>query len=394
MGVPKQYLRVEDSKQDPEKKEEKRKKQKTISVAVVPEEKPLRFKGAANFRMRLVCATLAGKTIRIDDIRPFEESVGLQDFEASFLRLLDKVSNGCTIAINETGTSLKYQPGLLVGGSGLVHDCPPSRSISYYLEALVLLAPFCKNPISLTLNGVTNEKQDLSVDIIRTMTLPLMKIFGLEVEPKLTVKKRGAPPLGGGQAIFTCPIVDHLKPINLTEEGKIKRIRGIAYTTKCSPQFAKRMIDPARGVLNYIPDVHIYSDHFKGKDSGLSGGYGMSLVAESTTGVYLSADSTAAEGDLPEDLGKSTALALINEISQGGCVDSSHQAMMLLLMILCPEDVSKIRLGKLTPYTIECLRLYKEIFGVTFKIVPDPSNTTLLLSCLGIGFKNYSRKTA
>lgn len=32
------------------------------------------------------------------------------DFEASFLRLLEKVTNGCSIQINNTGTSLKYKP--------------------------------------------------------------------------------------------------------------------------------------------------------------------------------------------------------------------------------------------------------------------------------------------
>jgi len=317
-----------------------------------------------------------------------------ENTKSVFLRLLEQISNGMTVTVSPTSTSLKYVPGLLVGGSGLLHDCPLTRSVSYYLEALVLLAPFCKNPISLTLNGITNENQDLSVDIIRAMTLPLLKLFGLETEPKITIKKRGAPPLGGGQVLFTCPIINQLKPISLVDEGKIKRIRGVAYTTKCSPQYANRMIDSARRVFNdYIPDVYIYSDHYKGKDSGLSGGFGMSLVAESTTGVYLSASSTAVEGTLPEDLGNITALTLMNEISQGGCVDSNHQAMILLFMILCPEDVSKVRMGKLTPYTIDCLRLYQEIFGVTFKIVPDPSTTTTLLSCLGIGFKNISRKT-
>lgn len=51
----------------------------------------------------------------------------------------------------------------------------------------------------------------------------------------------------------------------------IKRVRGIAYTTKISPQMANRLVDGARGILNnLLPDVYIYTDHFKGKDSGLS----------------------------------------------------------------------------------------------------------------------------
>jgi hypothetical protein len=31
------------------------------------------------------------------------DSPGLQDYEASFLRLVEKVTNGCSVEINETG---------------------------------------------------------------------------------------------------------------------------------------------------------------------------------------------------------------------------------------------------------------------------------------------------
>lgn len=36
----------------------------------------LRFRGSQSFRTRLVCATIAGKPIRIDDIRTDDESPG------------------------------------------------------------------------------------------------------------------------------------------------------------------------------------------------------------------------------------------------------------------------------------------------------------------------------
>ena len=43
-----------------------------------------------------------------------------------------------------SGTSLRYKPGLVTGGSGLTHDCGKSRSIGYFLEPLVCLALFGK----------------------------------------------------------------------------------------------------------------------------------------------------------------------------------------------------------------------------------------------------------
>jgi RNA 3'-terminal phosphate cyclase-like protein len=100
------------------------------------------------------------------------------------------------------------------------------------------------------------------------------------------IKKRGSPPLGGGEVLFLCPIVKQVKTLNFVEPGKIKRIRGIAYAAslltilallniscrhavRVSPQFSNRMIEAARSVLNrYIPDIYLYSDVYKGEESG------------------------------------------------------------------------------------------------------------------------------
>ena len=63
----------------------------------------VRLQGAQQMRHRLLLATLTGTPLRIDDIRVHDEAPGLRDFEASFLRLLEKISDGCGVEINETG---------------------------------------------------------------------------------------------------------------------------------------------------------------------------------------------------------------------------------------------------------------------------------------------------
>jgi RNA 3'-terminal phosphate cyclase-like protein len=74
-------------------------------------------------------------------------------------------------------------------------------------------------------------------------------------------------------------------------------------------------------------------------------------VAESTTGVLLSAEKAAEAGQTPEDVGIMAAKLVLNEIQQRGCVDTTSQWLNLLLMVLAPEDVGKIRVGQLTPFT-------------------------------------------
>ena len=57
--------------------------------------------------------------------------------------------------------------------------------------------------------------------------------------------------------------------MNLTDVGMVKRIRGVAYSTRVSFQFDNSMIHSARGIFNrFIPDVYIFSDHKKGPAAG------------------------------------------------------------------------------------------------------------------------------
>jgi hypothetical protein len=85
------------------------------------------------------------------------------DYEVSFLRLIEKLTNGTTIEISYTGTTVLLHPGLLPGGT-YTHTCPTSRGIGYFLEPLVVLGCFGKRALEITLDGITGEEgRDLSV---------------------------------------------------------------------------------------------------------------------------------------------------------------------------------------------------------------------------------------
>ena len=67
-------------------------------------------------------------------------------------------------------------------------------------------------------------------------------------------------------------------------------------------------------------------------------------------------------------------------------MDSVHQSLALLFMVLCPEDVSKVRLGKLTPHTYVrrglCRPLRPEHVGcLTSVFVAYLTHWVIFLSC-------------
>ncbi|GAU19413.1 hypothetical protein TSUD_76570 [Trifolium subterraneum] len=362
-----------------------------------------KLKGSASFRQRLLLSTLSSTPIIIEDIRTGKTDPGLRKYEISLLRLFETVCDGCSIAINETGTKLKYKPGIIMGGRiNYPHDCGVSRSIGYFLEPLVVLCLFAKEPLTI----------NLKVDTFKSAAFHILKRFGVDFEAlSLKIESRGLPPNGGGEVVLSLPIVQSLNAVNWIDEGFVKKIRGVTFSTKVSSQFESSMIRAARGIINpLISDVHIFTDHRTGPPAGNSPGYGISLVAETTSGCYISVDTAASHGkdedtsgladdvkkDLmpPEDIGVGIANVLLGEISQSGVVDSTYQGLLFLLCALCPPDVSKIRIGKLSQYGIETLRNIRDFLDVTFIIKPDPDTQSVILTCVGCGMKNLSRKVS
>mmetsp|Transcript_609 Transcript_609/g.959 ORF Transcript_609/g.959 Transcript_609/m.959 type:complete len:446 (+) Transcript_609:119-1456(+) len=426
--------------------------------------------GATQFRLRLVTSLLSSRPLLLRNIRSDDlDAPGLREHEASFLRLLDRMTNGTRIEINATGTQLRFKPGVLLGGD-IEHDCPVGsnggRSVGWFLEGVFPLAAFGKEPLRLTLTGITDGTSDVdpSPDYLSSSFVPLMIKLGIGDDgdhppPSLTVRKRGAAPAGGGVVEFSCPIVKELRPLDHVDFGKVKRIRGTAVSCRIPPSSAARVAHSAKGVMHrLLPDVWIHTDVHSGSgrkrkgggvgvgdDSaggcGPSPGLGVMLTATTTEGVCLSSEcsmnhnvkgSNNEGGDsfydaddreeeplqrkqmeLPEDLGRRSAALLLHEIHAGGCVDAGCQSFALLMMCLTPEDVSRIRLGPLSPYAVVGLRLYKEAFGVEFKlrVVQEGRSgseedgedafgddgrrsrgqKTVVCSCLGIGYRNMAR---
>jgi len=163
-----------------------------------------------------------------------------------------------------------------------------------------------------------------------------------------------------------------LESVSLVDEGKVKRVRGLLTSAKVSPQLTTRVVDKVREVFNdYIPDVWIHTDHFKKDKAGDQPGYALSLVAETTTGMVLTKDYNFNNQDfkLPEDLGKRVALALLDEIFSGSAVDSANQPFALLLMALTSADnISSIKIGRITQQSIAMLKHIKAFLNVQFKI--------------------------
>ncbi|KAL4888649.1 RNA 3'-terminal phosphate cyclase/enolpyruvate transferase [Aspergillus ambiguus] len=398
---------------------------------------PLRFTSHHNFVYRLVFATLTGRTVHISQIRSSNSTnPGLAPHEISFLRLLEAVTNGSQMEISYTGTIVVYKPGLItgcaagVGGSSssvITHELPAgcTRGVSYFLLPLCLLAPFSKAPMRVLFTGAgvitsATPTGDMSVDSVRTAILPLFNQFGIFNNIELRILRRSNPgPNGRGGGGEVQLVFGHQvrlpKTLHLMNAGRVKRVRGVAYSVGVSGSNNARMIDAARGVLNpLVPDTYVFSDvasaplvpapeqNNPGAQKKIGLGFGLSLVAESSTGCLFSADmiSPPSGGEAPEDIGKRCAYQLLETISKGGCVAPAAVPTMLGLMTMGSEDVGRLQIGRDVIADESVIQLARDLtkFGAPGWGLRDAADENdrgdVVVSVVGRGIGNVGRKVA
>lgn len=328
------------------------------------------YEGQNCFKARLVLSLLSKNPFRVTKFRAPE---GIRSFETCLLDLIEKITDGTKYTISPNGQEIEFYPGSLLGGE-VTHECDLERSIGYYLELLLPIAFFSKEPTRARLFGITNSYDSTSVDYIKRNTMVWLKeVYKIDEGLDLKIIKRGMIPEGGGEVTFTCPIMKQFPAVQVMDEGKVKRIRGVAYACKVPASISNRVVEAAKGFfLDYLNDIYIYSDQNTGKQSGNCPGYGVYLEAETTMGVIYSSEviSEAGQGrhETAEELAERGCKELMNQIYFGGCVDSANQWLMILLMALSTTDVSKCILSQLDENSINFLRLMYDFFNIKFKI--------------------------
>ena len=390
---------------------------------------PISFTTQKSLPHRLILSTLTGRAVHFKQIRPSSLThTGLAPHEISFLRLLEAVTNGSQIVISVTGTELLYKPGLITGsapGSGasggvIRHELPAecTRGISYFLIPLCLLAPFSKAPINVLFTGpgvITSATPtgDMSADSVRTAILPLYAQFGITNNIEVRILRRSnVSTVGKGGAGEVQLVFGHQvrlpKTVHITNPGRVKKIRGVAYCTGVSGSNNARMIEEARGILNRMTgDTYIFSDVSSRDKSNPNEkrktgvGFGLSLVAESSTGSLYSADlaSPPGGGIPPEDVGRQCAHQLLETISSGGAVSLAAAPTVLTLMAMGSEDVGRLQLGKDVLSSEEMIGLARDLkafggsgWGVRESL--EGPDGDVVVSVVGRGVGNIGRKIA
>lgn len=392
--------------------------------------------GTSSLRWAVAASVITNKPVTFRGITTLPAEA------VSFLRLISQITTGSQFTLSADGSELKFVPGLITAQGSIVHEFnltgkdsnvpqgwaaitggnnaagpatleqDASRSIGYFVEPLLLLLPFSRRAVSLTLVGASHCANDLCLHTVRTVTLRVAQAFGIQATLRI-VRHSGSK--AAGCAILSVTPARQLRCAKLTDFGLVARVRGIAFGADLSPDLVQRAAVATKGaLLNFLPDVYVVTDIGStsggrrgggGDDSNApvvtraSSAFGIMLVADtSTKKAVVSQETTAAHREDPDAVGIRAAKLLLDEIASGGCIDRHHQPLALMLMALAPDDVSTIRFGQLTSAALSALHLMDRFMGVR-PVIKDHVATDggvmggCTVSCFGSATINLTKRS-
>jgi RNA 3'-terminal phosphate cyclase-like protein len=320
-------------------------------------------------RERLVLSFISKNPIYIKNIRYSLPNPGLRNFEIDLLSLIDKVFHDCLIEINETGTHLKFTPGHLKDGD-YFHNTIGTRGLSYYLEFLIYLVPSVKNKMNIKIIGLRSLKADISLETFAYVNLALLRKIGAR-DLRLRIISNSISKTKNTEVILFCPKTNLLNPFRFTKRGLILALQ-IVFTTSSNSILSydnlftilpKKLLDCN---LNFrIHNFKIFNRKIDFKT--------ITLLAETSTGCILSADSTLTRKNLKfnqwVEFYRGVFSEFLEQLVSGNCIDGNNQVFFLINFLgTTSKDESEIKVKKLTLSTIYFLRETKHILGSLFKI--------------------------
>jgi len=341
--------------------------------------------GGQILRMTVALSAVTGVPVRIFNIRAKRENPGLRAQHMTAIRaaasLVDAEVKGLALGSME----LTFRPRTIKGGN-FRFDVGTAGSTTLVLQSLLPAAAFAPSRVSVEVVGGTDNPLAPPVDYVIHVLKPTVAKMGYNFEVNLL--RRGFYPKGGGIVRASITPVPKLMPIRLEEQGEVKVVKGISYSSRLPDHIARRMADSASKLLRKAgleAEIELEALEPGHPKCALNPGCGIVLWAETTSGAVLGSDNLGEIGKPAEKVGEEAARKLLEEIESGATVDR-HLADQLIVYMALAEGESVIKVNELTMHTLTCIELSKKLLPQTsFEVVKGRPETIV---CRGAGLRN------
>ena len=315
--------------------------------------------GGQMVRTSVALSAITGKETKLTRIRENRPTNGLSKQHTTAIKAVAEMS-GSTVQGNTMGSSeLIFTPGT-DEVSDIKMDIGSAGSISLVLQAALLAGRNSKKRLTLDLIGGTNVMWAPPIDSYELVLFPLMKRMGIDAN--VDIVERGFYPLGGGRVISTLEPIGKIKPIEMTQLGRLKNIKIRCFAQRLSERFSSEMIDACAETLGdgYKLNIEMQEGH------GNSRGAGLILVADYENG-RLSSNVLTSRGHSGSQSGIDAANDLLQEMKTDSTIDV-HTADQLLPYMAMAEGKSSFVVSRISKHLLSQMDTLESFLDVRFGV--------------------------
>lgn len=339
--------------------------------------------GGQILRVSVALSILQCIPVRVKNIRAGRKKGGLAAQHLSGIQLARNLCDGSLDGDHLGSMEITLKPKVLRGGKFLA-DAKTAGSVALLLQVALPCAFYSNERTYLTLKGGTNAEMAPQIDYITEVLKPTLQKFGANFNCDIT--KRGFYPAGGGIVDVSIDPVKQLAPVDLTNFGEIKSIRGEAFVAGVLPvKIASEMAEAAENILkkSFSVPIKIGAKKFS-QNEAFGNGSGINIVAETSTGCYLGGSELGKRGASNQEVGKKAAEALLESLKGKVCADKNLQDQLIIFMALA-KGKSKIKVGEITLHTKTAIYIAELLTKAKFNIINQ--NDHNIIECDGIGLQ-------
>ncbi len=319
--------------------------------------------GGAVLRAALALAAVRGRPVRVYNVRLKRKRPGLQPQHLKGVEALAEVTGAKVEGAELGSTEVYFEPGEISGGK-YRFDIGTAGSTVLLLQVLLPPLAFASGPAEVEVTGGTDNPLAPPVDYFRHVTLPMLARMGYEVE--LECPRRGHYPRGGGKVVVRTHPVEVLRPLELTEAGRVERVEGISHCVGLPPHVAARQAHAAKlRLLKEGYAARIRAEVQGGPSPGP--GSGIVLWALTSRGGILGSSSLGRPGKPAERVGREAAELLLEELRTGYAVDR-YLTDQLIPYLALAEGRSELWSTHLTLHALTNVELVEGMLGVKFSV--------------------------
>ncbi len=334
--------------------------------------------GGQILRTSLSLAALLGREIEITNIRAGRKKAGLMAQHLTGVKALVDITGGNAEGASFGSECLIFRPGRARAGSYTfdVSDVKASAgSVGMIFHSVFPVLAFAGGNSHLTLKGGTHTNWAPPVNYLESVFFPMAGKMGLK--GSISVLRWGWYPEGKGMVEANVERCSGLAPVEITQPGRLKSIRGISAVSNLPLSIAKRQRDRAYRKLRrlgYPVDIEIFEAPSIGKGTFLF------LVVEFENS--LAGFSALGERGKPAELvADEAADQLMEHVSSGAAIDP-HLSDQIVLYMALANGRSTFTTSRLSRHLTTNIWAIEQFLPVRFEIDAERE----MVSTEGVGF--------